>query len=149
MDHDAAYKYLYTLAPVVADLLRLVVQDWAEQLDLAAPEDVSTEFLDEVHRKRVGDMAWKVRFREGELADGSKLYILLLVEFQLADKQSQVYDFKRICQELKGHRTGWRQRAKLRTLSRRAGGFLSGRYMSGTRTLAASIGWVGQRSVGV
>ena len=82
MDHDAAHKYLYTLAPVVADLLRLVVPDWAEQLDLAAPEDVSTEFLDEAHRKRVGDMAWKVRFREGELADGSRPYILLLVEFQ-------------------------------------------------------------------
>ena len=82
MDHDAAHKYLYTLAPVVADLLRLVVPDWAEQLDLAAPEDVSTEFLDEAHRKRVGDMAWKVYFREGELADGSRPYILLLVEFQ-------------------------------------------------------------------
>ena len=82
MDHDAAHKYLYTLAPVVADLLRLVVPDWAEQLDLAAPENVSTEFLDEAHRKRVGDMAWKVRFRNGELADGSRPYILLLVEFQ-------------------------------------------------------------------
>ena len=82
MDHDAAHKYLYTLAPVVADLLRLVVPDWADQLDLAALEDVSTEFLDEAHRKRVGDMAWKVYFREGELADGSRPYILLLVEFQ-------------------------------------------------------------------
>ena len=76
MDHDAAHKYIYTLAPVVADLLRLVVPDWADQLDLAAPEDVSTEFLDEAHRKRVGDMAWKVYFREGELADGSRPYIL-------------------------------------------------------------------------
>ena len=27
MDHDAAHKYLYTLAPVMADLLRLVVPD--------------------------------------------------------------------------------------------------------------------------
>ena len=76
------HKYLYTLAPVVADLLRLVVPDWADQLDLAAPEDVSTEYLDEAHRRRVGDMAWKVRFRDGELADGSRPYILLLVEFQ-------------------------------------------------------------------
>ena len=82
MDHDAAHKYLYTLAPVVADLLRLVVPDWAEQLDLAVLEDVSAEYLDEDHRKRVGDMAWKVYFRDGELADGSRPYILLLVEFQ-------------------------------------------------------------------
>ena len=43
MDHDAAHKYLYTLAPVVADLLRLVVPDWAEQLDLAVLEDVSAD----------------------------------------------------------------------------------------------------------
>ena len=82
MDHDAAHKYLYTLAPVVADLLRLVVPDWADDLDLAAPENVSAEYLNEDHRRRVGDMAWKVYFRNGQLADGSRPYILLLVEFQ-------------------------------------------------------------------
>ena len=82
MDHDAAHKYLYTLVPVVADLLRLVVPDWADDLDLAAPENVSAEYLDEDHRRRVGDMAWKVYFRNGQLADGSRPYILLLVEFQ-------------------------------------------------------------------
>ena len=87
MDHDAAHKYLYTLAPVVADLLRLVVPDWADDLDLAAPENVSAEYLDDAcqrqgHRRRVGDMAWKVYFRNGQLADGSRPYILLLVEFQ-------------------------------------------------------------------
>ena len=81
MDHDAAHKYIYTLVPVIADLLRLVVPDWADDLDLAAPENVSTEYLDEDHR-RVGDMAWKVYFRNGQLADGSRPYILLLVEFQ-------------------------------------------------------------------
>ena len=82
MDHDAAHKYIYTLVPVVADLLRLVVPDWADDLDLAAPENVSAEYLDEDHRRRVGDMAWKVYFRNGLLADGSRPYILLLVEFQ-------------------------------------------------------------------
>ena len=87
MDHDAAHKYLYTLVPVVADLLRLVVPDWADDLDLAAPENVSAEYLDDAcqrqgHRRRVGDMAWKVYFRNGQLADGSRPYILLLVEFQ-------------------------------------------------------------------
>ena len=38
MDHDAAYKYIYSLDPVVAQLLRFVVPDWAELLDLAAPD---------------------------------------------------------------------------------------------------------------
>ena len=82
MDHDAAHKYIYTLAAVVADLLRLVVPDWVDELDLATPEDVSAEYLDEDHRRRVGDMAWKVRFRDGALADGSRPYVLLLIEFQ-------------------------------------------------------------------
>ena len=82
MDHDAAHKYIYMLASVLADLLRLVIPGWADQLDLAAPENVSAEHVDEDHRRRVGDMVWKVRFRSGELADGSRPYILVPVEFQ-------------------------------------------------------------------
>ena len=82
MDHDAAHKYIYSLDSVVADLLRLVIPDWVELLDLTALENVSTEYLDEAHRKRVGDMVWKVYFRDGVLDDGSKPYILVLVEFQ-------------------------------------------------------------------
>ena len=46
------------------------------------PDERSAEYLDEDHRRRVGDMAWKVYFRNGQLADGSRPYILLLVEFQ-------------------------------------------------------------------
>ena len=82
MDHDAAHKYIYSLDSVVADLLRLVVPDWAELLDLAAPENVSAEYLDEDHRKRVGDMVWKVYFRDDALDGDGRPYILVLVEFQ-------------------------------------------------------------------
>lgn len=82
MDHDAAHKYIYMLAAVVADLLRLVVPEWVDDLDLATIEDVSAEYLDEDHRKRLGDMVWKVRFRDGQLADGQRPYVLVLVEFQ-------------------------------------------------------------------
>ena len=87
MDHDAAHKYLYALTPVVAtpvvaDLLRLVVPRWVDELDLAAIEDVSAEYLDEDHRRRLGDMVWKVCFREGALANGRRPYVLVLVEFQ-------------------------------------------------------------------
>ena len=82
MDHDAAHKYLYMLAPVMADLLRLVVPDWVNDLDLDTPENVSAEYLDDDHRRRFGDMAWKVHFRDGALADGSRPYVLVLVEFQ-------------------------------------------------------------------
>ena len=87
MDHDAAHKYLYMLDDVVADLLRLVVPGWVDDLDLAAIENVSTEYLDDAcqrqgHRKRLGDMVWKVYFRNGALANGHRPYILVLVEFQ-------------------------------------------------------------------
>ena len=87
MDHDAAHKYLYMLNDVVADLLRLVVPGWVDELDLAAIENVSTEYLDEAcqrqdHRRRFGDMVWKVYFRKGALANGRRPYILVLVEFQ-------------------------------------------------------------------
>ena len=35
MDHDAAHKYIYALPEVTADLLRLVLPDWAGRLDWA------------------------------------------------------------------------------------------------------------------
>ena len=82
MDHDAAHKYLYMLLEVLADLLRLVVPGWADDLDLGAAEDVSSEFLDDGHRRRFGDMAWKVPFRRGALANGRRPYVLVPVEFQ-------------------------------------------------------------------
>ena len=82
MDHDAAHKYLYMLDDVVADLLRLIVPGWVDDLNLAAIENVSTEYLNEDHRRRFGDMVWKVYFRKGALANGHRPYILVLVEFQ-------------------------------------------------------------------
>ena len=82
MDHDAAHKYVYMLAAVTADLLRLVAPGWAHELDMATLEDVSAEYLDDHGRRRFGDMAWRVRFRDGELADGRRPYLLALVEFQ-------------------------------------------------------------------
>ena len=82
MDHDAAHKFIYALREVVADLLRLVIPGWVDGLDLATLEDLSSEFFDAGHRKRVGDMAWRVRFREGTLANGERPYLLVLVEFQ-------------------------------------------------------------------
>ena len=65
MDHDAAHKYIYSLPEVTADLLRLIIPGWVEELDLATLEDRSSEHLDAAHRKRLGDMAWRVGFRGG------------------------------------------------------------------------------------
>ena len=82
MDHDAAHKYIHGLPEVAADLLRLVAPGWADELDLATLEDRSSEYLDAAHRKRLGDMAWRVCFRKGRLRGGGKPCILVLVEFQ-------------------------------------------------------------------
>ena len=81
MDHDAAHKYIYSLAEVTADLLRLVIPSWVDELDLSTLEDRSSEYLDDAHRKRLGDMAWRVHFRSGQLA-GDAPQVLVLVEFQ-------------------------------------------------------------------
>ena len=82
MDHDAAHKYIYGLPEVAADLLRLVARKWVDELDLATLEDRSPEFLDADHRKRQGDMAFRVRLRRRRLGDGERPQILLLLEFQ-------------------------------------------------------------------
>ena len=82
MDHDAAHKYIYSLPEVAADLLRLVIPGWVDELDLSTLEDRSSEFLDAAHRKRLADMAWRVPFRGGRLPSGDRPYVLVLVEFQ-------------------------------------------------------------------
>ena len=82
MDHDAAHKYIYSLPEVAADLLRIVAHDWVDELDLSTLEDRSSEYLDAAHRKRLGDMAWRVGFRRGRLPGGDAPYVLVLVEFQ-------------------------------------------------------------------
>lgn len=101
MDHDAAHKFIYALPEVAADLLHLVAPDWVEDLDLTTLAEVSSEFLDEEHRRRVGDMLWKVHFRSGVLKDGGRPYILALLEFQssvdrnMAKRMSEYSDMLR------------------------------------------------------
>ena len=82
MDHDAAHKYIYSLPAVAADLLRLVAPQWVGELDLSTLEDRSSEYLDAAHRKRQGDMVWRVGFRRGRLPGGIAPSVLVLVEFQ-------------------------------------------------------------------
>ena len=82
MGHDAAHKHIYSLPEVTADLLRLVIPDWVDELDLATLDDRSSEYLDATHRKRLGDMAWRVCFRKGGADGGDRPFLLVLVEFQ-------------------------------------------------------------------
>ena len=82
MKHDAAHKHIYILPEVTADLLRLVLPDWADHLDFETLEDVSSEFFDANHDKRVGDMVWRVQLRGGRKKNGERPSLLVLIEFQ-------------------------------------------------------------------
>ena len=108
MDHDAAHKFIYALREVVADLLRLVIPDWVDDLDLTTLEDLSSEFFDAGHRKRVGDMAWRVRFRTGALDNGEKPYLLVLIEFQSTVDREMAERVREYTELLRGrlHRNG-------------------------------------------
>ena len=82
MKHDAAHKHIYILPEVTADLLRLVLPDWADRLDFETLEDVSSEFFDANHDKRVSDMVWRVQLRDGRKKNGERPSLLVLIEFQ-------------------------------------------------------------------
>ena len=82
MDHDGAHKLIYSLPDVVADLLRVLAAGWADKLDFSSLERLSSGYIDEDHLERIGDMLWRVRFREGRLKDGSRPCLLLMIEFQ-------------------------------------------------------------------
>ena len=82
MKHDAAHKHIYILPEVTADLLRLVLPDWADRLDFETLEDVSSEFFDANHDKRVSDMVWRVQLRGGRKKNGERPSLLILIEFQ-------------------------------------------------------------------
>ena len=87
MKHDAAHKHIYILPEVTADLLRLVLPDWAGRLDFGTLEDASSEFFDADHDKHVGDMVWRVSLRDGRKSgrgkkSGEPPSLLILIEFQ-------------------------------------------------------------------
>ena len=85
MDNDAIHKFAYRHPELVADLLRLTVPELAAELDLAAAKEVSAAHIG--HRagaleQRYGDMTWRVPFKTGALQDGTRPYLLVLLEFQ-------------------------------------------------------------------
>ena len=85
MDNDAIHKFAYRHLELVADLLRLAVPALAAELDLAAAKEVSAAHVG--HRagaleQRYGDMIWRVPFKTGALKDGTRPYLLVLLEFQ-------------------------------------------------------------------
>ena len=85
MDNDAIHKFAYRHLEMVADLLRLAVPALAAELDLAAAKEVSAAHVGHhggALEQRYGDMIWRVPFKTGALKDGTRPYLLVLLEFQ-------------------------------------------------------------------
>ena len=82
MNHDALSKALFTLPPVEADLLRIVAAGWVHLLDLGGLERLGAEHPSADQSQRIGDIAWRARFRDGELLDGNRPWLLSPTECQ-------------------------------------------------------------------
>lgn len=63
MEHDTGYKYLFSFALMVADLIRgFVPEDWVADRDFASLEPVKTGYVSDDLRTREDDI-WRLRFR--------------------------------------------------------------------------------------
>ena len=83
--HDPAYKLLFSDPRMVADLLRgFVPGDWDRWLDFASLAKVSPEYVGDTLARRLGDMLWRVRFRDDapETVTGGAGELLVMLEFQ-------------------------------------------------------------------
>ena len=82
MEHDALNKLVFALPAVGADTLRIVARDWVNLLELETLERVSAEHPSADLTQRIGDLTWRVRFREGALVEGEPPWLLVPMEFQ-------------------------------------------------------------------
>ena len=82
--HDPAYKLLFSDPRMVADLLRgFVPGDWDRWLDFATLAKVSSEYVGDTLARRLGDLLWRVRFRDAPQAvTGGAGELLVMLEFQ-------------------------------------------------------------------
>ena len=83
--HDPAYKLLFSDPRMVADLLRgFVPEGWDRWLDFASLAKVSPEYVGDTLARRLGDMLWRVHFRDDtpEAVTGGAGELLVMLEFQ-------------------------------------------------------------------
>lgn len=75
--HDEVYKFFFSQATVVAELLEdYVARDWASELDLSTLRKLTPERVGPELARRQADMLWRVDFRN------RPGFMVLLVEFQ-------------------------------------------------------------------
>jgi predicted transposase/invertase (TIGR01784 family) len=77
MQHDAAYKHLFSHPAMIADLLTgYVREDWVHELDFSTLQKMNGSYVSEDLRQREEDVVWRVRW-------GPRwVYVYLLLEFQ-------------------------------------------------------------------
>ncbi|MEA3545276.1 MAG: Rpn family recombination-promoting nuclease/putative transposase, partial [Thermodesulfobacteriota bacterium] len=77
VNHDGSYKYLFSHARMVEDLLKgFVKEEWVEKLDFSTLEKVNGSYVSDDLRERTDDVVWRIRWGE------DWLYVYLLLEFQ-------------------------------------------------------------------
>ena len=82
MQNDAAYKLLFSLPWMVADLLRgFMPGGWTRALDFTTLEKLPAEYIGDDLRRRLGDMLWRIHFR-GPVPRGHARELLVMLEFQ-------------------------------------------------------------------
>ncbi len=77
---DPANKRLFSHRRMVADLIRLLGDDWIDRLDLGRLERLPAEHVTESLRRRIADMPWWAPLRAGRGAPGAG--VLFHIEFQ-------------------------------------------------------------------
>ena len=82
---DPVYKRLYAFPEMVADLLRSLFPDDALGADYDSLRRLPTEYVADDYRQRRGDAVWRLN---AESAQGGRLHVLVLLEFQSTDDPS-------------------------------------------------------------
>ena len=76
--HDAAYKRFFSEPEMVISLLRdFVHAAFVQELDFSTLELLPTEYIGEHMQRRLCDVIWRVRYK-----NGLPCYVVLLLEFQ-------------------------------------------------------------------
>ena len=110
---DPAYKLLFSQPRMVEDTLRgYVAPDWCEALDFSTLTRMNAEYVGPELYNRIGDMLWRVEFREGSplggppLANGERPYLLVLFEFQSAVDPDMAWRMHEYVYLLQRHQRG-------------------------------------------
>ena len=110
---DPAYKLLFSQPRMVEDTLRgYVAPDWCEALDFSTLTRMNAEYIGLELYNRIGDMLWRVEFREGSPLGGPPLdnaerpYLLVLFEFQSAVDPDMAWRMHEYVYLLQRHQRG-------------------------------------------